>query len=90
MICYLASPAAGWLTGQCFQVRGGVVEHVRTFEVDRVVEREDRGWNAADLAQEIPRMFGAGAKRSDPPPKEWQDQYRAKGAGSTAPAKDQR
>ena len=27
-------------------------------------------------------MFGAGAKRSDPPPKEWQDQYRAKGAAS--------
>ena len=34
MACYLASPEARWVSGQCFQVRGGIVEHVRTFEVD--------------------------------------------------------
>jgi NAD(P)-dependent dehydrogenase (short-subunit alcohol dehydrogenase family) len=76
MVCYLASPAAGWLSGQCFQVRGGVVEHVRAWEVDTQAERHDRGWTAAELASEIPRLFGAGAKRADPPPKEWQEQYR--------------
>jgi NAD(P)-dependent dehydrogenase (short-subunit alcohol dehydrogenase family) len=76
MVCYLASPAAGWLSGQCFQVRGGVVEHVRAWEVDTQAERHDRGWTAGELAAEIPRLFGAGAKRSDPPPKEWQEQYR--------------
>jgi NAD(P)-dependent dehydrogenase (short-subunit alcohol dehydrogenase family) len=76
MVCYLASPAAGWLSGQCFQVRGGVVEHVRTWEVDTQAERHDRGWTATELASEIPRLFGAGAKRADPPPKEWQEQYR--------------
>jgi NAD(P)-dependent dehydrogenase (short-subunit alcohol dehydrogenase family) len=85
MVSYLASPAAGWVSGQCFQVRGGMVEHVRTFEVDRVAARDDRGWTADDLAQELPRLFGAGARRSDPPPKEWQDQYHAKGAASTTP-----
>jgi NAD(P)-dependent dehydrogenase (short-subunit alcohol dehydrogenase family) len=85
MVCYLASPAAGWLNGQCFQVRGGIIEHVQTFVVDHIAERADAGWSAEDLVAELPRMFGAGAKRSDPPPKEWQDQYRAKGGASTAP-----
>jgi NAD(P)-dependent dehydrogenase (short-subunit alcohol dehydrogenase family) len=75
MVCYLASPAAGWLSGQCFQVRGGVVEHVRAWEVDTQAERHDRGWTAVELAAEVPRLFGAGAKRSDPPPKDWQEQY---------------
>jgi NAD(P)-dependent dehydrogenase (short-subunit alcohol dehydrogenase family) len=85
MVCYLASPAAGWLSGQCFQVRGGVVEHVRTWEVDSQTERHDRGWTAGELAGEVPRLFGAGAKRSDPPPKDWQEQYRDAGRSATAP-----
>ncbi len=85
MICYLASEGSGWLNGQTFQVRGGMVEHVQTFVVDKMVERSDAGWTAADLAGELPRLFGAGARRADPPPKEWQDQYRAKGNASTTP-----
>jgi NAD(P)-dependent dehydrogenase (short-subunit alcohol dehydrogenase family) len=84
MICFLASPGAHWLSGQCFQVRGGIVEHVRTFEVDRTIARTDRGWTATDLAGELPRMFGAGTRRADPPPKEWQEAYRASGRSSTA------
>jgi NAD(P)-dependent dehydrogenase (short-subunit alcohol dehydrogenase family) len=76
MVCFLASPTAGWLSGQCFQVRGGVVEHVRGWEVDTQAERHDRGWTAGELATEIPRLFGAGARRADPPPKDWQEQYR--------------
>ena len=85
MVAYLASPAAGWISGQCFQVRGGIVEHVRTWEVRDQLERHDRGWAATDLMGEIPRLFGAGARRSDPPPADWQAQYRARGAASTAP-----
>jgi NAD(P)-dependent dehydrogenase (short-subunit alcohol dehydrogenase family) len=79
MICYLASPEAGWISGQCFQVRGGIVEHIRTFAVDHTVARDDRGWTAEDLAGELPRMFGAGARPADPPPKEWSDQYHDRG-----------
>ena len=51
---------------------------------DHVAERADRGWTAPDLATELPRLFGAGARPSDPPPKEWQDQYRQKGTASTS------
>ena len=84
MVSYLASPAAGWISGQCFQVRGGIVEHVRACEVAGTLERHDQGWTAAELAAELPRFFGAGPKRSDPPPKEWQDQYRAGRQGGSS------
>jgi NAD(P)-dependent dehydrogenase (short-subunit alcohol dehydrogenase family) len=84
-VAYLASPAAGWISGQTFQVRGGIVEHIRSWDVDAQIERHDAGWTVPDLTTEIPRMFGAGAKRSDPPPKEWQERYRARGASATAP-----
>ena len=77
-VCYLASPAAGWLSGQTFQVRGAVIEHVAGWQIDRTLERSERPFTAADLATELPRLFGAGSKRADPPPKQWRDQYTAK------------
>jgi NAD(P)-dependent dehydrogenase (short-subunit alcohol dehydrogenase family) len=85
LVCYLASPAASWINGQCFQVRGGVVEHVRAWEVGGVISREGAGWTAEELAEELPRLFGAGSKRPTRPPKDWQDQYRARSAPATAP-----
>jgi len=85
LVCYLASPQAGWMSGQTFQVSGARVEHVRTFEVDNKIQRDDRGWTVADFETEIPRMFGAAARRADPPPKEWSDQYHARGTASTTP-----
>ncbi|TMK66851.1 MAG: SDR family oxidoreductase [Actinobacteria bacterium] len=85
LVCYLASPAAQWMSGQCFQVSGGRVEHVATFNVDKRYERHDRGWTALDHAVELPRLFGAGAHRSDPPPKAWSEQYHARGTSATAP-----
>jgi NAD(P)-dependent dehydrogenase (short-subunit alcohol dehydrogenase family) len=72
--CYLASPEAGWLSGQTFQVRGGSVEHVTTWNVDAAAQRADAGFTADDYVQEVPRLFGATAKRSDPPPAEWSSQ----------------
>jgi NAD(P)-dependent dehydrogenase (short-subunit alcohol dehydrogenase family) len=74
--CYLASDAAGWISGQTFQVRGATIEHVGSWRVERTMTRTDRGWTAPELAGELPRAFGAGAKRSDPPPPEWSEQYK--------------
>ncbi len=68
---YLASPDAGWISGQTFQVRGGVVEHIETWSVRATARREGGGFTADDHRREIPRLFGAGAKRADPPPPEW-------------------
>ena len=68
---YLASPAAGWISGQTFQVRGGIVEHVRTWEVHDTLRRDDAGFTAADYERDVPRLFGAAAKRAEMPPAEW-------------------
>jgi NAD(P)-dependent dehydrogenase (short-subunit alcohol dehydrogenase family) len=68
---YLASPDAGWISGQTFQVRGGIVEHIETWSVRATAQREGRGFTPDDHRREIPRLFGAGAKRADPPPPEW-------------------
>jgi NAD(P)-dependent dehydrogenase (short-subunit alcohol dehydrogenase family) len=68
---YLASPDAGWISGQTFQVRGGVVEHIETWSVRATAQREGEGFTADDHRREMPRLFGAGAKRADPPPPEW-------------------
>jgi hypothetical protein len=76
LVCYLASPAGGWLSGQLFQVSGSTVQHVRAWEVDEVLTRDDAGWTARELAAEVPRMFGAGPKRAEPPPAAWSDAYR--------------
>ncbi len=72
--CYLASPDAGWLSGQTFQVRGGSIEHVTTWKVEAAARRADAGFTAADYVTEVPRLFGAAARRSDPPPAEWSAQ----------------
>jgi NAD(P)-dependent dehydrogenase (short-subunit alcohol dehydrogenase family) len=68
---YLASPDAGWISGQTFQVRGGIVEHIETWSVRGTASVRDRGFTADDYCQEIPRLFGAAARRADPPPPGW-------------------
>jgi NAD(P)-dependent dehydrogenase (short-subunit alcohol dehydrogenase family) len=90
LVSYLASPAAAWISGQTFQIRGGTLEHISSWNVRDHADRHDRGWTVADLVDEVPRLFGAGARRSDPPPPEWRDQYHARGAASTAPAEQRR
>ena len=67
---YLASPDAGWISGQTFQVRGGTVEHVETWSV-RDTARGRARIHRRRLPREIPRLFGAAAKRADPPPAGW-------------------
>lgn len=68
---YLASPDAGWISGQTFQVHGGSVEHIDTWSVRDAARTTGRGFTADDYRSEIPRLFGAAAKRADPPPPEW-------------------
>ena len=68
---YLASPDAGWISGQTFQVRGGIVEHVQTWSVRDTARADGRGFTADDYRREIPQLFGAAAKRADPPPPDW-------------------
>jgi NAD(P)-dependent dehydrogenase (short-subunit alcohol dehydrogenase family) len=68
---YLASPDASWISGQTFQVRGGIVEHIDTWSVRDDTRAGDRGFTADDYRHEIPRLFGAAAKRADPPPSGW-------------------
>jgi NAD(P)-dependent dehydrogenase (short-subunit alcohol dehydrogenase family) len=69
--CYLASPDAGWLSGQTFQVHGAHIEHVTTWNVDKTLNRSDRALAADDFVSEVPRLFGAAAKRADLPPADW-------------------
>jgi NAD(P)-dependent dehydrogenase (short-subunit alcohol dehydrogenase family) len=68
---YLASPDAGWISGQTFQVRGGTVEHIDTWSVRGQAHSADKGFTADDYRSEISRLFRAAAKRADPPPPEW-------------------
>ncbi len=72
LACYLASPAAGWISGQTFRVRGATIEHVTGWQSDRALRRDDRAWTAAELAIEMPRLFGAGSKPAAKPPPGWE------------------
>jgi len=72
LACYLASPAAGWISGQTFRVRGATIEHVAGWQSMRALKRDDRPWTAAELALEMPRLFGAGSKPAVKPPPGWQ------------------
>ena len=68
---FLASPDAQWISGQTFQVRGGIIERVGTWRVEHVVQRVDSGWTADDVLRELPRIFGAAPKIADKPPSTW-------------------
>src|SRR5207245_982137 len=45
---YLASPDAGWISGQTFQVRGGVVEDIDTWAVRDTARPDGRAFPAAE------------------------------------------
>lgn len=67
--CFLASPQAGGISGQTYQVHGATIEHVRTWNVGQTWRRDDRGFTADDLLAELP--LDAGPKAADKPPPEW-------------------
>jgi NAD(P)-dependent dehydrogenase (short-subunit alcohol dehydrogenase family) len=67
--CFLASPEAAGISGQTFQVHGGTIEHVQTWRVIQTWQRDDGGFRADELAEELP--LDAGPKVADRPPPEW-------------------
>ncbi len=74
LACYLASPSASWISGQTFQVHGGTIEHVGTFDVDRRVARADRGFTFPELGHELERLLvdmHTGPRPTDRPPPHW-------------------
>jgi NAD(P)-dependent dehydrogenase (short-subunit alcohol dehydrogenase family) len=71
LVCYLATAEAGWVSGQCFEVRGGLVERAIPWTTGARIERDDRGFTAADLVVELPRLFGAAPRPADKPPDGW-------------------
>jgi len=72
LICYLASSASTAISGQTFHVRGGRVEHVSGWQFGAAIERSDRGFSAAELAIELPKLAGGGPKLAARPPQGWQ------------------
>ena len=65
--CFLASPEAGGISGQTFQVHGGTIEHVSTWRVARTWQRDDRGFTADELVTEIPLDTPGRRPPTDPP-----------------------
>jgi NAD(P)-dependent dehydrogenase (short-subunit alcohol dehydrogenase family) len=76
LVCYLASPSAGWISGQFFHVSGHRIAHALAWTDRAELRRADRGWTAGDLVREFPRFFGAGPRPNEMPPKEWVDKRR--------------
>ncbi len=67
--CFLASPEAAGISGQTYQVHGGTIEHVRSWQVERTWRRNDGGFTADEVAAELP--LDAPPKAADRPPAEW-------------------
>ncbi|MFZ4583986.1 MAG: SDR family NAD(P)-dependent oxidoreductase [Acidimicrobiia bacterium] len=73
LACYLASPAAQWISGQCFSVSGHRIGHEIAWSHRDALHRPDRGWTADDLVHEMPRFFGAGPSPNEKPPAAWSE-----------------
>jgi NAD(P)-dependent dehydrogenase (short-subunit alcohol dehydrogenase family) len=71
LACYLASPAAQWISAQLFHVSGYRIGHAIPWTLRGDLRRDDRGWTATDLVTEMPRFFNAGPPPNEKPPTEW-------------------
>lgn len=67
--CFLASPEAAGISGQTYQVHGGTIEHIRSWQVERAWRRNDRGFTADEVGATLP--LDAPPKPADRPPAEW-------------------
>jgi len=76
LVCYLASPSAEWISGQCFQVGGIRIDHTLAWLPRAELRKEGAGWTAPELVKAMPKFF-AGPKANELPPKEWAEARKA-------------
>jgi NAD(P)-dependent dehydrogenase (short-subunit alcohol dehydrogenase family) len=59
-VSYLASDAAGWISGQVFSVYGDRVHLTRGWHNVASIERPGKGWTAEEYVAFAPKLVGAG------------------------------
>jgi NAD(P)-dependent dehydrogenase (short-subunit alcohol dehydrogenase family) len=57
-VSYLASPAAGWISGQVFSVYGDTLHLNKGWHTVGSIERKGKGWTAEDYVTAIPKLAG--------------------------------
>jgi NAD(P)-dependent dehydrogenase (short-subunit alcohol dehydrogenase family) len=61
MVVYLASDAAGWVSGQLLHLRDDKLELNKGWHIDRALKnRGGKPWTAEDLVAAVPKMSGLG------------------------------
>jgi NAD(P)-dependent dehydrogenase (short-subunit alcohol dehydrogenase family) len=57
-VSYLASPAAGWISGQLFAVYGDRIIQTKGWHNAESMAKKDAGWTAEELVVAMPKMAG--------------------------------
>jgi hypothetical protein len=57
-VSYLASPAAGWISGQVFSVYGDTLHLNKGWHTVESIERKGKGWTAEEYVAAIPKLAG--------------------------------
>ena len=55
---YLASPAAGWISGQVFSVYGDRLHLNKGWHTVATIEKPGAGWTAEEYVAAIPKLAG--------------------------------
>lgn len=64
LVAFLASDAAAHISGQCFVVVGGLVQHMQPWTPAKSIDRGGR-WTVAELEHEIAKLFDGGSTSLD-------------------------
>jgi NAD(P)-dependent dehydrogenase (short-subunit alcohol dehydrogenase family) len=57
-VAYLASPAAGWISGQLFAVYGDRLILTKGWHNASTIERPNQGWTAEEYVAAVPKLAG--------------------------------
>ena len=66
LVAYLASDAAGHITGQVFRIRGGLVQLYESWKPVST-ERSAGPWTVAEMTDVVSRLFGDRSTVYEPP-----------------------